>query len=239
MSKARLVFLAAFIILTFQRSVQSAETGDGHADPHVTIRFVGDRQPDPHAIIVRYLVDPEAPGSKDISAPGALHIIYSDGAQADISVTPQPDLKDDFDRITGFSNLGLSTDRKSFGFTELHGNCCTSYDIPLQFLVYRDGKIVLSSDEGPMVWDWMFLKAGSQVAIMWGPTHGSESGYELYALPSGKRLAKISPDYDSDNHYIGLKADAPAWAKTLNKHENSPKDRPDGDLDLSHNEATP
>lgn len=66
-----------------------------------------------------------------------------------------------------------------------------------------------------MVWTWMFLEDGKQVAVVFGPTHGPEIGdYRLYGVKTGRLVAEIWGNADTQS----LDTDAPDWAKRLQDH---------------------
>ena len=42
---------------------------------------------------------------------------------------------------TAFSPAAISSARTAVAAQAMFGNCCTSYDIPLQIVVYADGRV--------------------------------------------------------------------------------------------------
>jgi hypothetical protein len=115
----------------------------------------------------------------------------------------------------GFSQVQLADDEKTLGWAVQVENCCTSYSVPLSVVVFRSGQ-VLHSFEERMVWNWMFLPGGKQLAIVWGATHGPEVGdYRLYDIASGKILSEVW----GDEKIQALKDDAPNWAKQLQEKQ--------------------
>jgi hypothetical protein len=148
---------------------------------------------------------------------GPLHIIYGDGTEL---VETLPPLKASTEKETvfnavGFSKVQLAEDRRTLGWTINVENCCTSYSIPLRVVVFRRKQVLHTFDQGQMVWSWMFVQGGEQVAIVFGPTHGSEVGdYRLYDVKTGKLLSEIWGDEDTQ----ALKPNAPEWAKRLQEH---------------------
>ena len=75
-----------------------------------------------------------------------------------------------------------------------------------------------------MVWSWMFVEGGKQVAVVFGPTHGPEVGdYQLYDVKTGKLVSEVWGDAETQS----LKTDAPDWAKRLqDRLNNSPAASP-------------
>src|SRR4051812_22480044 len=78
--------------------------------------------------------------SADIDASGNLRILTSN--QKTITV-PKDGLTDtggvSIEKQTAFDEPVLSDDRHAVGATALFNNCCTSYDIPLQLVIYSQG----------------------------------------------------------------------------------------------------
>jgi hypothetical protein len=115
----------------------------------------------------------------------------------------------------GFSGIELAQDQRTLGWTLEVENCCTSYSIPLSVVLFRDGRVLHTLDQGQMVWSWMFAQLGKQVAVVFGPTHGPEVGdYRLYDVKTGKLISEIRGDEDTQ----ALKPDAPDWARQLQDH---------------------
>ena len=160
--------------------------GAGHwairRDCYSRIGWLTRRQKPPSAgaTITKFYVAEAGPESGYETSP--LHIIYSDGTDI---VEELPPLKKGTERdavfnSVGFSDAQLADDRQTLGWTVLVENCCTSYSIPLSVELFRSGRI-LHSISRQIVWRWMFLGGGKQVAVVWGPRHGPEVGnYRLY-----------------------------------------------------------
>lgn len=147
---------------------------------------------------------------------GPLHILYSDGTE---TVQTLPPLKPSTEKeiafnAVGFSAVELAEDRQTLGWM-INVEDDTSYSIPLSVVVFRHKQVLHTFNTGQMVWSWMFLDGGKQVAVVFGPTHGPEVGnYQLYDAKTGKLLAEVSGDEDTQS----LKPDAPDWAKQLQNH---------------------
>jgi hypothetical protein len=171
--------------------------------------------PSANAKITKFFIDEAEPGSGYETGP--LHIIYSDGTHFTQKLPP---LKKSTDKervfnAVGFSQVQLADDEKTLGWAVQVENCCTSYSIPLSIVVFRSGQ-VLHSFEERMVWNWMFVPGGKQLAIVWGATHGPEVGdYRLYDVASGKILSEVW----GDEKIQALKDDAPNWAKQLQERQ--------------------
>lgn len=164
------------------------------------------------AQIAKFFIAEPAAGSGYETGP--LHIIYSDGTeivQALPPMKPSTDKEIVFNAV-GFSGVELAQDRQTLGWTINFQNCCTSYSIPLSVVVFQHKQVLHTFDQGQVVWSWMFLEGGKQVAIVFGPTHGPEVGhYQLYDVETGKLMSEVWGDADTQS----LKTDAPDWAMRL------------------------
>ena len=167
------------------------------------------------AKITKFFIDQREPGSRYETGP--LHIIYSDGTEV---VQTLPPLRTSTDKETvfnavGFSGAELAQDQQTLGWTVNVENCCTSYSIPLNVVLFHDRRVLHTIDQGQMVWSWMFVQAGKQVAVVFGPTHGPEVGdYRLYDVQTGELVSEVSGDEDTQ----ALTADTPDWARQLQDH---------------------
>ena len=187
-----------------QSSLTSQQTKDASQIPSITKFFIAE------------------PAAGSGYETGPLHIIYADGTEV---VQTLPPLKPSTDKevvfnAVGFSGVELAQDRETLGWTINVENCCTSYSIPLSVVVFRHKQVLHTFDQGQMVWSWMFLEGGKQVAIVSGPTHGPEVGdYQLYDVKTGKLVSEVWGDAETQS----LKTDAPGWAKRLQERlRNSP-----------------
>jgi len=119
----------------------------------------------------------------------------------------------------GFSDVGLARDRQTLGWAVNVQNCCTSYPVPISLVVFRNKRVLHTFEQGQMVWSWMFVDDGEQVAVVFGPVHGAEVGdYRLYGVKSGKLMSEVFGDAETQS----LKMDAPHWAKQLQDHFHHP-----------------
>lgn len=91
-----------------------------------------------------------------IDSSGALRIATSDGRT--IVVPKEGDQRSLGEPI-------LSTDRTAVGSQAYYENCCTSYDIPLQLVVYSNGKVHRFTGDGLPIFQWHFADRGTQVAF--------------------------------------------------------------------------
>jgi hypothetical protein len=149
---------------------------------------------------------------------GSLHIIYGDRTEI-VKTLPSPKASaESAAKAVGFSGVQLAEDRRTLGWTINVENCCTSYSIPFSVVVFRYKQVLHTFDQGQMVWSWMFVQGGKQVAVVFGPTHGSEVGdYRLYDVKTGKLISEVRGEVASQ----ALEPNAPKWAKLLENHFHS------------------
>ena len=147
---------------------------------------------EPHNLeITRYFIEP--PQEDSGYETGPLHIIYSDGTEI---VKTLPALKASTEKETvfnavGFSNVQLAEDRQTLGWTIDVENCCTSYPIPLNLVVFRGKQILHTFSLGQMIWGWKFVQGGKKLEIVSGTVHGSDVGdYQLYDVKTGKLISE-------------------------------------------------
>jgi hypothetical protein len=124
---------------------------------------------------------------------GPLHIIYGDGTEI---VKALPPLKASTEEeivynAVGFSGVQLAEDRRTLGWTIDVEGCCQSYAIPMGLVVFRNKHVLHTFYPGLMVWSWMFVQRGVRVAVVSGPTHGTDIGdHRLYDVRTGKLISE-------------------------------------------------
>lgn len=168
--------------------------------------------------IARFFIDGSKAGSGYETGP--LHIVYDDGTE---SLMKLPPLEKGTDKEVvfndvGFSDVKLAADKRTMGWTVDTENCCTSYPLPAELVVFRHGHILQRFGQIRMIWSWMFVRGGERVAIVSGFSHGPEVGdYRLYDVKTGKLLAEVW----GDENLQALKPGAPSWAKLLEEQLHS------------------
>jgi hypothetical protein len=128
-----------------------------------------------------------------------VHITYIDGKEF---IAPRETNQIDC------SSPKIADDKRTVGWLVLkHPDCCVNYPIPLSLVIYRNRNVVERISGEPLIWDWRFLKGGSEVAVAIGPQHG-ETGvhFELHDIRSGRLLDEW------DGH---TKESPPAWISGL------------------------
>jgi hypothetical protein len=115
-----------------------------------------------------------------VDAAGNLVIVTSD--RKSIVVSKE-------DEQSSFAEPVLSSDRTAVGAQAEFPNCCTSYDIPLQLVVYANGKPHRFTGVGLPIFQWHFADGGTRVAFGQEPVHFACSiHYELRDIESERLL---------------------------------------------------
>ncbi len=118
----------------------------------------------------------------NIGSDKQVHIVNDDGREYIV-----PKVKDQVDCTAP----KIAEDKRTAGWLIDSDNCCTSYPIPLMLVIYRNGKIIQRFEPGQSIWDWQFVKGGSQIAFWIGPTHGASTPhFELHNVRGGQLIAE-------------------------------------------------
>ena len=92
---------------------------------------------------------------------------------------------------TTFEGPQLSPDHTAAGAQAMFKNCCTSYDLPLQVVVYSDGKSHRFTGIELPIFQWDFAPGG-RIAYGQEPAHfGCEIHYELRDIASARLVEQI------------------------------------------------
>jgi hypothetical protein len=118
--------------------------------------------------------------SATIDASGQLRIMTTDHREVVIPVGQDQ---------TSFAQPVISKDRRAVGATASYPHCCTSYDIPLQLVIYADGVTHrFRSKDGLPIFQWGFVDSG-RVAFGAEPVHfGCFVHYELRDIKSERLI---------------------------------------------------
>jgi len=203
-----------FALLLAPFAARAAAAAGDH--PAVTFTNINDNVPAENAYIIRFYVDQPPPDSSYET--GNLHILYSDNREITAALLPKE--KRTGSNIVynqqGITEVRLAPDKRTIGWEETFDNCCTSYSVPLVLAVYRSRGTILRIQQGQMLWRWAFREGGKQVAAVWGATHGPEVGdYQLYEVETGRLISEVFGDPATQS----LRADAPEWAKELDRQK--------------------
>lgn len=90
---------------------------------------------------------------------------------------------------TSFSAPRISPAKTAVAAQAMFPNCCTSYDIPLELIVYAGGSAHRFSGNGTPIFDWGFASDGSRIAFGQQPVHfGCAIHYELRDIASERLI---------------------------------------------------
>lgn len=118
--------------------------------------------------------------SATIDADGCLAIVKTSGES--VLVRKEADQ-------TAFSTPLMSSDRTAVAAQAMFGNCCTSYDIPLQLVVYARGKVHRFKGADLPIFKWGFADSGTRIAYGQEPVHfACDTHYELRDIESERLI---------------------------------------------------
>jgi hypothetical protein len=138
---------------------------------------------------------------------GQLRIFTSDGRAIVLPKKPEQ---------VGFDRIAISQDGGTVGWVALYPNCCTSYPIPLELVVYSGGEPRTFTGSGLPVWQWHFTAGGKQVAFEQETVHGGLGiHYELRDVASGRLISEYSPPVGPDSQPLANQT-VPKWVAELN-----------------------
>lgn len=127
--------------------------------------------------------------SVDIDSEGNLRILTSERRTIIVQRGRSPKAGESFGDQTAFEKPMLSDDRRAIGAQAMFGNCCTSYDIPLQLVVYSSGK-THRFEGGLAIFDWHFADGGRRVVFSQQTVHFTCSvHWELRDIASERLVA--------------------------------------------------
>lgn len=150
----------------------------------VTLQAAAQTQRSPRAVPA----SPETYQSVDIDADGNLRILTVDGKTIVVPKGGAPKGAESIGPQTAFEKPVLSDDRHAVGAQAMFKNCCTSYDIPLQLVIYSRGKT--HRFEGLPIFDWHFADGGRRVVFSQQTVHFACSvHWELRDVATERRLA--------------------------------------------------
>ena len=127
--------------------------------------------------------------SVDIDADGNLRILTFDQRRLIVPKGGSPKAGESVGKQMAFEKPVLSGDRRAVGAQAMFGNCCTSYDIPLQLVIYSGGK-THRFEGGLAIFDWHFVDGGRRVAFSQQSVHFTCSvHWELRDIASERLVA--------------------------------------------------
>jgi hypothetical protein len=90
---------------------------------------------------------------------------------------------------TSFESVTVARSRDAVAAEAMFKNCCTSYDIPLQLVIYADGQVHRFKGIGLPIFEWRLSDDGTQVAYGQEPVHfGCVTHYELRDIRTERLL---------------------------------------------------
>jgi len=107
-----------------------------------------------------------------------------------------------------YSSPAIAPDGRTVGWLAYYPNSCTSYPIPRELVVYRNGTVIRRfGSDGTPVWKWRFVNRSAAVEFHQDTVHGNFGPrYERRAIASGRLLA----EYEGN-----ASANAPAWVRAV------------------------
>jgi len=127
----------------------------------------------------------------------------------------------------GFERIAISPDGRTVGWVAMYPNCCTSYPIPLELVVYSGGKLRTFTGVGLPVWQWHFAADGKQVAFEQETAHGGLGvHYELRDVASGRLIAEYSPTVGPITSLWRIRSfprGSPHWTRNNEGHATVPR----------------
>ena len=138
-----------------------------------------------------------------------LQLELEGGAVVPAPMDPQP--LEHSGKQVGFGQPQISPDRETVGWAAYYSNCCTSYPIPLQIVIFRNGAIIQRiRGSGLPIWSWSFARGSKQIALAQRPTHGPAADhYELRDVATGE----LKQEYDQEEG--DSTEQMPQWARDL------------------------
>jgi len=115
------------------------------------------------------------------------------------------------DDQVGFSQPRVATDQRTVGWLGLYANCCTSYPLPRELVLYRGGRVIarIRGNDLP-IFNWRFDPSGKRVSYCQRPLHFADAAIlGLAEIESGKVIATVERRDDGSSSAL------PAWAADL------------------------
>jgi hypothetical protein len=117
---------------------------------------------------------------------------------------------------TAFGDPVVSADRTAVGAQALFPNCCTSYDLPLQLVVYSAGVVHRFRGNGLPIFQWRFADGAPHVAFGQEPAHfGCATHYELRDIRSERLIDSIDIPQPCGQDRNPKPVRAPKWVAAL------------------------
>lgn len=149
--------------------------------------------------------------SVDIDADGHLRILTSEQRTLVVPKGGSPKAGGSFGEQTAFGTPVLSDDRRAVGAQAMFENCCTSYDVPLQLVIYSSGT-THRFEGGLAIFDWHFVDGGRRVAFSQQPVHFACSvHWELRDIATERLVATVDVPEVCGENPDPPRATVPKW----------------------------
>jgi hypothetical protein len=149
--------------------------------------------------------------SATVDPAGNLRIVTADHKTIVVPKSRTRKRGDEFGNQTEFSTPVISEDRRAVGAQAMFKNCCTSYDIPLQVVVYSQGK-AHRFEGGLAIFDWHFSDGGRRIVFSQQTVHfGCAVHWELREVASEALLAQVDIPEACGQTPDPPKVDVPGW----------------------------
>jgi hypothetical protein len=153
----------------------------------------------------------ETYASAAIDADGNLRIVTTARKVVVVPRGGAPESAASSGRQTTFATPVLSDDRSAVAAPALFKNCCTSYDIPLQLVVYSQGR-THRFEGGLAIFDWHFADGGRRVVFSQQTVHFACSvRWELRDVASERLLAAADVAEPCGENPNPAPVKAPEW----------------------------
>lgn len=117
---------------------------------------------------------------------------------------------------TAFSLPVLSASKTAVGSQAMFPNCCTSYDIPLQLVVYSAGQVHRFAGIKLPIFEWALADDGKRVAYGQEPVHfGCETHYELRDIESERLVDAVNVPQPCGENPKPTPVKMPQWVVDL------------------------
>jgi len=117
---------------------------------------------------------------------------------------------------TAFSEPLISSERTAVGAQAMFANCCTSYDIPLQLIVYAAGKVHRFKGIRLPIFQWGFAENGTRIAYGQETVHfACATHYELRDIKSERLIEAVDVPQPCGQIPDPKPVKIPDWVETL------------------------
>lgn len=142
--------------------------------------------------------------------------INADGHLAILKTNGQSVLVRKEGEQTTFSEPLISSAKTAVAAQAMFGNCCTSYDIPLQLVVYAGGKVHRFNGVGLPIFQWGFADSGTRIAYGQEPVHSAcATHYELRDIKSEQLIEAVDVPQPCGGIPDPKPLKIPDWVATL------------------------